>query len=481
MLNPEADFEAEYVTAPAPKVLWIELTSKCPFDCIFCTRRVRFGAGRHLDFEIFRRVIGELDAPDFIGLNYSGESIHYPRLVEAIELAASTGASTEVVTSFSSVSPGVLHAIVASPLDRLAISLHTMNERQYQDIYQFSSLASLKSRVDEFLRLRSELGKTKPRLDFCFVATQGNLDQLGPVVDYARSKGAVSLDIHPIIGRHLIPHDFSRELTGKSLTSSFKDGLRQTIRTVKESNPDFTINVLNPDLELDPRLSHSPGYFSPPLPENASIYSCDQDPFVSVHILANGDVVVCEVLDETPMGNLNQQPLREIWHGPAYKQFRANYVRGLNPECRSCVWKKAYLKGPRKSFIDAADGATPQLLRGWHTADGNDNVLWSMKTALLLLENPQGRKSIRIEGILPPAANREINSMSVRCNHAAAGEIRNSTAEFASVSGKFTLPESWDRVYVELGLSHAYRPSLYAPSADSRDLGFALQRIALED
>ena len=51
----EFAIDPDLVTAPVPKVLWIELTSKCPFDCIFCTRRMRFGAGRNLDFDIYRR------------------------------------------------------------------------------------------------------------------------------------------------------------------------------------------------------------------------------------------------------------------------------------------------------------------------------------------------------------------------------------------------------------------------------------------
>src|ERR1051326_4753643 len=93
--------DPDALTAPTPKTLWIELTSKCPFDCVFCTRKMRFGVGRNLDFEIFRKVIAELDAPDFIGLNYSGESIYYPRLLNAIKLARSTQAFTELVSAFS--------------------------------------------------------------------------------------------------------------------------------------------------------------------------------------------------------------------------------------------------------------------------------------------------------------------------------------------------------------------------------------------
>jgi MoaA/NifB/PqqE/SkfB family radical SAM enzyme len=476
MLN--LDLDPQYVTAATPKVLWIELTSKCPFDCVFCTRRTRFGAGRHMDFEIFRRAIGELESPEFIGLNYSGESTHYPRLVEAIELAAATGASTEVVTALSSISPVLLRAIVEGPLDRLAVSLHTMDSRQYQDIYRFGSLDSLKRRVDEFLELRAQLGKNTPRLDFCFVAMHDNLDQLGPVVEYAKSTGADTLDIHPIIGRHLIPHDFSKELAANRLRNEFKDSLRRTIHSVQDAHAGFAINVLNPDIDPDPRLSHTPGYYSPLLPENARIYTCDQDPFVSVHILAGGNVVVCEVLDEVSMGNLAEKSLREIWHGKAYAEFREKYAAGISPECRSCVWKKAYLKAPWSASIDAADGMIPQLLRGWHPQDG-EKVIWSMRQALLALDNPRGSMRIRIAGILPPGPDGGINSLSVRCNHAAVGESRNLTKDFASIESTFSLPGLWDRIYVELLVAHPYRPSSRGSSPDSRDLGFALQRIAL--
>ena len=31
--------EIELRTWPLPRVLWIELTSRCPFDCVFCSRK----------------------------------------------------------------------------------------------------------------------------------------------------------------------------------------------------------------------------------------------------------------------------------------------------------------------------------------------------------------------------------------------------------------------------------------------------------
>ena len=475
---PAADFaiDSDLITAPMPKILWIELTSKCPFDCIFCTRRTRFGAGRHLDFEIYRKIIAELEEPDFIGLNYSGESIYYPRLLEAIRLAAATGAATELVTAFSTVPESLLRGIVESGLDRLAISLHTMDPAQYQAIYKFGSLDLLRRRVADFLELKARLGLQRPRLDFCFVAMSENLDQLLAVAEYARAAGAPELSIHPIIGRHLVPHDFSQELQGNQLRDGFKEALRNSVAALRAAQPDFTVNVLNPDLDPHPRLSHTPGYYSPLLPAGARIHACDQSPFESVHILSSGNVVVCEVHDEVSQGDLREQSLRDIWHGPRYREFRRRYVEGAIPECRRCVWKQAYLPGPFLSAIVAADGMNPQLLRGWHNHDG-DGIIWSKKRAMLLLANPRRKRRLRIAGMLPHAPASRSNSLALTCNHVPIGSIQNSSTEFAAFDTTLSLPEPAEPLYIELVTSHLFRPSLHAASSDSRDLGVGLTRV----
>ncbi len=468
--------DPDEITTATPQILWIELTSKCPFDCIFCTRRVRFAAGEHLDFEVYKRLIGELQSPDFIGLNYSGESACYPRLVESIRLAAETGASTELVTAFPAISHAVLRGIVESGLDRLAVSLHTMDARQYERIYRFGSLDLLKRRIDDFLDLRSKLGAKKPRLDFCFVAMNENLDQLLPVAEYARQLGVAEVSIHPIIGRHPVPHDFSRELSSNRLTEKFKEALRRTVGAAQAAHPRFALNVLNPDVDPNPRLGYSPAYYAPPLPAHARIYSCDQTPFESVHILASGAVVVCEVHDEVPLGNLHERSLREIWHGEAYRDFRRKYAAGTVAECRTCVWKLAYKPKKWTSSIVVADGMSPQLVRGWHAHEGQ-SIIWSKKEALLALGNPHTRTRVRIAGVLPHGPECRPNSVTVSCNRAPIGEIRNENREFLSFDTTLRLPEPAKSAWLGFSVAHTHRPSFDGSSSDSRDLGVGLQRI----
>jgi MoaA/NifB/PqqE/SkfB family radical SAM enzyme len=462
-----------------PKLLWIELTSKCPYDCIFCTRKTRFGAGRHLDIEIYRSLINELEFPEFISLNYSGESIFYPHLIEAIQLANDTGASTELVTAFSTISVELIRAIVATGLDRLAISLHTMNARQYRDIYRFGTLDLLKDRVDDLLRIKRELRTDKPRLDFCFVAIHENLDQLAEVARYARDLGGAEIFVHPIIGRHSISYDFSKELALNKLTGSFKEDLRHVIAASQAAVPDIPITVLNPDINTHPQLASSPAYFAPRLPANARIHTCDQSPFESAHILANGDVVVCEVHDEAPVGNLRDQSLREIWRGDRYREFRRKYRITEIPECRDCVWKMAFLPMPWKSEISAMDGKSPQLLRGWHFGE-RETVIWSKRESLLALKNSRHAKWIRIAGLLSRAPKGKTNTLRIACNQHDMGRIINPTESELHFNEAFLLPTDESGLFFNFFCEYTFRPVLWGINSDTRDLGFALEKIEVQ-
>ncbi|MCB1610929.1 MAG: radical SAM protein, partial [Xanthomonadales bacterium] len=141
-------------TAPMPRVLWIELSSRCPFDCIFCTRASLRGAGELLDLALYRRLIGELERPQIIRLNYAGESGHYPQLAEAVALAAATGADVELVSALASLKPGRLQAALDAGLTRLTVSLHTLDAGEFDAIYRFSSLAAMHQRLQQVLDWR---------------------------------------------------------------------------------------------------------------------------------------------------------------------------------------------------------------------------------------------------------------------------------------------------------------------------------------
>jgi radical SAM protein with 4Fe4S-binding SPASM domain len=468
--------DADDLASALPGILWVELTSKCPFDCVFCSRQLRRGTGQHLDFRLFQSLMGQLDHPEIIRLNYSGESTHYPHLEEAVRLAKSTGAITELVSAFASISQSALLGLVDSGLDRLSLSVHTMDAAQYQEIYRYGSLALLKSRLQELLHLKQQRGTSLPKLDFAFVAMERNLSQLLPVADYARDTGIAQIFIHPVIRRDPVPEPFAEELSNNRLRNPFRQDLTETVASARQKHPEIVFTLCNPQVSGESCLGSVPQPFPGPLPKGAMIATCEQSPWDSVHVLANGDVMVCEVLDKIPLGNLREQSLHEIWNGSAYREFRRRYVRGAVPECHDCPWKEAYLPSPARSYFDAAQGMSPQLLRGWHL-QRNETIAWSKGESVLFLKGVSGGKELWIRGILPHSTDGQANILEVHANASLLGTVCNDSRVFAEVNHSFSYtchPE--DRIQLRLTTRALYRPSLHGLNHDNRALGFGLLR-----
>jgi MoaA/NifB/PqqE/SkfB family radical SAM enzyme len=290
--------------------LWIELTSKCPFDCIFCSRKTRRGSGQHLPFDTYAHLVNELvDTSKFL-LNYSGESTVYPELIPAIRLARSTGATVELVSALATAPESLLAPLAASGLDRLTVSVHATDPQTFAAIYRHSSFEMLKTRLERFLELSRRM-PDPPVVDLAFVAIDSNLAQLGPVAAFARRLKLHDIFLFPVMRRDEIPVRFPSELTVfGGHRPDFRRRVRAAVSDAERQYPEIGFTICNEAFETEERrLGEVPVRFPGPLPAGARIYSCEQNPWETTHVLANGDVVACEVLDRYPLGNLLEQSM----------------------------------------------------------------------------------------------------------------------------------------------------------------------------
>lgn len=466
------------LTCPTPRILWIELTSKCPFDCVFCSRKTLRGAGEHMDFALYRRLLESLVEPEIVRLNYSGESAHYPHLIEAIQLAHQRGAFVELVTAFASFPLHKIDALVSSGLDRLTVSLHTLDEKQFQDLYRYSSLAEMKLKLAALREAQQRRACRRPLLDFAFVALQENLRQLPDIADYARQLGVLHIAIHPLIRRDEIPVQFPAEMEGARLRPAFIRAMAQAVDDARAHFPDIRFNPSTCELATEHELGAHPQYTARPLAGNARIFSCDQSPWDSVHILANGDVVTCEARDKAVMGNLRTASLAEVWHGPAYQQFRRAYQQGREESCRACPYRLAYVPGPLRSAVTPAGGNGVELVSGWHGAE--DGVIWSKRRGRALLEagpraHPMAGHSLEIDGVLPAAKN-GANELTVRHGGQVIGSFKNSSQSMQTFHLRAPFHEPGEVAQFEFVTSQPHRPA-DSGGQDVRELGFALREL----
>jgi MoaA/NifB/PqqE/SkfB family radical SAM enzyme len=458
-----------------PRVLWIELTSKCPYDCVFCSRKLRRGSGEHLPFWQYQRLLSDLDAPRKLLLNYSGESLVYPHLIPAIRLGRERGAIVELVSAFSLIEPHQAEDLARSGLNRLTISIHTVDPDQYVEIYGHSSYAKLAKRLEEFLDICRTL-ENPPQLDVAFVAMQRNMDQLSQVAALAERLNIGNITVFPVIRRDPISESFTQELASESQHSdNFRANLVATAREVRNRNRGVNLRISNPAFESpNSCLGEVPLAFPGSLPAGARIYTCEQNPHETAHVLSNGDVVVCEVNDKISMGNLFQQSIREIWNGQPYQDFRNRYHVGCDLPCANCVFKVAYLPTPAKSDILGRDGRTAQLGYGWHTS-WDEDVIWASQEAVATLRPRAGSRSIHVSGLLPPGPTGAVNELVVTCNDEEIGRVLNTNDETMPFGLDFQVESGVkDTWTVGFQTKHVFRPCERGTGPDTRDLGFGL-------
>ncbi len=427
-----------------PANVWIELTSKCPLRCVFCSRESLRGEGEHMDMAMLESILSSLDCPEIIRLNYSGESANYPWLIEAITKTKSvTSAHTEMVTSLVSMPMETIRRLAGSGIDRISISLHSLDPKSFPILYGGGALDSFERRIAALLEAARHQSRP-PTIDFAAVAMRSNVAELPAIAARAAESGASSLSIHPVIRRPGVPPHFDREAGEDGrLTESFQVALDANVQAARAANPGVRISVARP-----PDFGPKPGPFT-----------CEQNPFETIHVLANGDVVACEVMDRKALGNVGSSSLQEIWQGPAYHDFRERYAKDELPECRGCIFRAPGL-----------DLGAVRTSWGWHDRD-ESGTLWSRTTSSFECQ-PNGRRSLVLSGILPegPQSNRV---EFLRAGQPIAS-VRNQGGQPFPFRVELGLDDSLKTNHFVALVEHGFSPWRRGFSNDARELGFAL-------
>jgi radical SAM protein with 4Fe4S-binding SPASM domain len=465
--------------APAelPRSYCVELTSRCPFDCVFCTRKETRGSGQHMDFALFESLMRQVGRPERILLNSLGESMHYPQLPDAIRLAKATGATTELISTLCSAPAGVVRAVLEAGLDQLHVSLHTLDEQRFTQIYRLRSADAMREAVARFLELRRETGASTG-LDFSFVAIEQNLQDLEGVACFAERLGVGLVRIlalsQPAHRRHL----FAAELDGNWLSRPFRARLKQAIESVRLSHP--RVEIEEPLLEECGAISAAPRLWPGALPQGASLAGCEESPWETTHVRANGDVVACGDDAMTSLGNLVAEPLHAIWHGDRYRALRRDHVLGRHPVCNECPIKLAHTPSRVAPFV-SGDAESAQLLWGWYGLEPI-GCRWSrQEAAIALAVSPSGGR-VRIRGLLPPAANGDPNRLRVSADGAPLGDVSSHSREMQAFDAVFPLPPGEGEVrQLAFRTDEVFEPRRRnGGSQDARRLGFALVRAEFE-
>jgi MoaA/NifB/PqqE/SkfB family radical SAM enzyme len=311
-----------------PYGLQLGIEAACNYSCVFCGEfsplrpweRRTPPHGGHMPDAVFYRLVesaARLDVEQ-ISIVGAGEPFLHPNALDFFARVKAAGIRLMVTTNGSALTEGRADRLLATGLDILNVSFSAGTRETYGVVHgerharQFEIVLERLRHVAAAKRLRDS---SSPRLVIRCTVIKDNIAELADWVDVAIECGADELVLQsfvpPGFGQHLVPSPEEKAAAARRL--------RSCIARMDAAGVVSNFSYMMPLFEgAGDQPSSFDGY--PVGSDFYRLHPCLVGWTYAV-IFEWGSVMPCCYCG-TPIGNIYDQPLEEIWNGEAYNAFR---------------------------------------------------------------------------------------------------------------------------------------------------------------
>ena len=309
-----------------PPFLEIEPTTICNFRCICCEHTYWKEPSKNMTFQEFKKIFDQFRRPKWLGLTGIGSSYLNPDFHRMIRYAKSKGTIVEVMDHFAHFkSDDQIKELIEIGPDFQFVSTYGASKKSFEKVCARSNFDKIKENIKTFVRIKKQMKKRFPILNFHYIITSESKDELLDFLDFVH-------DLNTGIGEILITpmlHSFKEaEKYAVEIDKDYVNSIRE--RAAKYKIP-ITINMA--------ALQEAEG-----LEKKPSINQCKE--YIMPFIFVTGHVTPCcgqneanqrEWQKKTSHGNILEKPFKEIWYSPKYKNMRKMIHANKCPlECAFC-------------------------------------------------------------------------------------------------------------------------------------------------
>ena len=313
--------------------LVIKPTLACTANCLTCTSRRRLYkmlSGRdQLSFGDWQRVFADAKALGVWNLTISGgEPTLYPHLAELVRAGKTHRWLVRINSNGGFDGDAIAEDLLQAGLDAIDISLYSPNPSCHDAMRRSSGLWDKATRnIRLFADLQAEHRGFKVISQT--ILSRDNYRDFADLLELNRELGSSGLLVSYLEGDfegeyRLSPdqvEEFRKEILPRAIDVCRR--LERFTRGVAESS---VRKLFSPDvLSMDDWA----GGIYRPVPRPCPI------PDTQALVLANGDVHACNIVEYTHdhvVGNVFSRPLKDIWRGPEWNEFRTRAYE----HCRRC-------------------------------------------------------------------------------------------------------------------------------------------------
>jgi PqqA peptide cyclase len=325
----------ELVSVGPPLGMLAELTHRCPLQCPYCSNPLRLlKAADELDTKTWLSAFSQAADLGVLQIHLSGgEPTLRQDLEELVELLASRGVYTNLITSGVTLTRERLKALAGCGLDHIQLSIQSVDPETADKVGNYKNSLAKKLEVARWVR---EEGLP---LTINAPTHRHNIKETPALIDLAVELGAGRLEIAHIQyygwaaqnEAALLP-PYELVLEEAAAVADAKERL-QGIMAIDYVTPDYYAQFPKPCM----------GGWAKDI----------------LNITPEGKVLPCHAAETLPLkfDNVRDRPLHEIWYdGEAFNRFRG--YRWMKEPCASCERKEIDFGGCRcQAFAVTGDAA----------------------------------------------------------------------------------------------------------------------------
>jgi radical SAM protein with 4Fe4S-binding SPASM domain len=327
-------------TRPAlPAHLQLEVTSACNLRCAMCLVRYRPPVNKlagAMTIGLFQQIVDEVPTLRKLTLQGLGEPLLSPYLMDMIRYAKARGVTVGFNSNATLLTRRRADELLEVGLDWLHVSLDGASAGTYEGIRDGAGFATVFGNLAGLIAAKRAAGSENPWVRVVFVAMRRNVAELPELVRLLAQVGVDQLWVQNL------SHSFSdadpsgqyREIRDYAADQALWTGDDQALAASAFAAARSAAARDGLQLRL-PRLNPVPA----PVVRDGP--GCTW-PWDGAYVTSQGVVQPCCMVmgdDRVALGRLDEQSFPEIWHGPAYVQFRRRLIGDAEPPevCRGCA------------------------------------------------------------------------------------------------------------------------------------------------
>lgn len=309
------------VAARLPVCLYLEVTNRCNLLCTTCPRTYEeLEPPADMSWGLFNSIVDQVPNLARAVLHGVGEPMLVEDLPRMVQHLKDRGVYVLFNTNGTVLNERNGRALIAAGLDELRVSLDASNRKSFREIRGKDYFGRIVRNIRAFCDLQEREGHVMPRVSAWLTGLKETVEELPAFVKLAAEMGVKEVYLQRLVF-------FDQSSIGKARPDQtlFERMTREEAGYLKQAEDlarSLGITFSASGAASEPGLSLKKA-------NEGSAWSLCRRPWTLMYFTANGRALPCCIApfsqhgyENYTLGDANQQSLREIWNGPAYREFR---------------------------------------------------------------------------------------------------------------------------------------------------------------